>query len=144
MTRPCTRTSPRPLPVAALGVTTAVAVALLLSPTGSTSALWRAADTAPVPALRTGGLVVDLDVLDTPLDATLTAPEDLAPAPEAPGPTGPTAELGSAVGFPSEDAGTAGTPAAAMLDTPGPFAGRPAEAISPTGPGPTTPETRTP
>lgn len=142
MTRPRTRTTPRPLTVGALGVTATVGLVLLLSPAGSTSALWRAADTAPVPALHTGSLVVDLDVLDAPVDAPLTAPEDLAPAPDAPGPADPTAELGSAAGIPSEDAETAGAPA--TLDALALYTGPPAGALSPTPSGPTTHETRTP
>ncbi|MFF2620423.1 hypothetical protein [Oerskovia jenensis] len=146
MTRPRTRTTPRRLTVAALGVTATVGLVLLLPPAGSTSALWRAADTAPVPALHTGSLVVDLDVLDAPVDATFPAPEDLAPAPDAPAPADPTAELGSATGVPSEDAETAGAPAPApaTLDALDLFTGPPAGALSPTPSAPTTHETRTP
>ncbi|MFJ2299053.1 hypothetical protein [Oerskovia paurometabola] len=88
MTRSRPRSTLRPLPAAALGVASAVGLALVLSPVGSTSALWRAVDTAPVPALSTGGLVVDLDLLEAPdappaLNPTpapaLTAPEEPAP-----------------------------------------------------------------
>lgn len=131
MTRSRTRATLRPLPAAALGVTAAVGFALLLSPGGSTSALWRAVDTAPVPALTTGGLVVELDLLeapdalDAPLDAETTAPQGVAPEADM---SGTTADRGSATDVPAESGATEGAPDdAPALDSLEPSTGTPAD-----------------
>jgi hypothetical protein len=77
--------------VVALATLAGLALAIVASLAGTTSALWRVADTAPVPALTTGGVVIDVQSVS----GAMPSDPDEARA------TGPTSEPESAVDAPS-------------------------------------------